>query len=104
MKIMMKYFWQSAETIYFCRNYNFYVEGCSYITLVYNNSFFGRSRSEVFHKKVALKKSKNSQENTCHGVLALTTLQAWPITLPKEEFCGRFFNVNFTNFFRGLFL
>ena len=55
-------------------------------------------------KKLFLKNSQKSQENTCTRVSILIKLQAAPATLLKKRFWHRCFPVNFAKFLRIPFL
>ena len=66
------------------------------------NMAFGRSSlPEVFCKKLFLKSSQSSQENTCVGVSFLINL---PANLLKRRLQSRYFLVNFAKFLRIPFL
>ena len=63
----------------------------------------GHRRCSV--KKVSLKNSQNSQENTCAGVSFLIKLQAVACNFTKKRCSGTgSFSVNFVNFLRTSFL
>ena len=63
--------------------------------------FFRSSRPEVYCKKVFLKISQNSQENTCTKVFFSIKLQAWDLQLyQKRDSDTECFPVNFVNFLR----
>ena len=53
-------------------------------------------------KKMFLKISQNSQENTCARVSLLMKLQSWPATSLKKRLWHRRFPVNFEKFLRTL--
>ena len=55
-------------------------------------------------KKIFLKNSQNSQENTFARVSFLVKMQAWPETLLKKRFWLRYFPASFAKFLRTPFL
>ena len=55
-------------------------------------------------KKVFLKISQNSKENTCHAISFVTQLQASGLQLYQKKLRDKYFPVSFEKFLRTLFL
>ena len=58
---------------------------------------------EVFYKKVFLKNSQNSEENTCARVSFLIKLQASALNFIKKEALAQVFSREFCKIFKNTF-
>ena len=83
----------------------------SYFSLLWFSRWLSRSKDGCLHdfffsgghqrcsiRKIFLKISQYSQENTCARVSFLTKLQAWPATLLKKRLWHTCFHVKFAKF------
>ena len=65
-----------------------------------NKSFIQKQPPQGFFKKVFLKNSENSPENTCVGVSFLKRLQVWGLQLFKKETPTQVFSGKFCEIFK----
>ena len=73
-------------------------DGCLVQKMVVFIIFFSGGHQRCSIRKIFLKISQYSQENTCARVFFLRKLQAWPATLLKKRLWHTCFHVNFAKF------